>query len=426
MRITILTWGTRGEVQPYVALGMGLQQAGHSVCIASHTIFQELIVSRGLEFSAIAGDPREWTQRQRAREVVATRNPVRFMREALKLLNSLLEDTMVDSLKACQDTDAIIYSAMAWPGYNIAEKLGVPCCQAMVSPYVPTREFPSPLISPKFSLGKTYNKLTHLIAQQMGWLPIYIQLNHLRQKVLGLSPLPLWGPMPRLVKCQMPCLFGYSSRFLPKPADWPEWTDVTGYWFLDHLTDWQPPAGLVDFLAAGSPPIFIGFGAMSSPEPRKTTDIIVEALAKTKQRGILQPGWGGLSNNDLPENIRVIDDIPFDWLFPRMAAVVHHGGSGTTAIGLREGIPTVVLPFMIDQFFFGNQVHRLGVGPSIIPQKRLTADRLAAAIEIAVYDENMRRTAKELGKYIKAERGVEVAVEILERRFAAREGILTA
>jgi sterol 3beta-glucosyltransferase len=190
---------------------------------------------------------------------------------------------------------------------------------------------------------------------------------------------------------------------------------VTGYWFLDPAEDWMPAPALVDFLAAGPPPVYVGFGSMSSRKPEETTALILGALARTGQRGIIHAGWGGMQRADLPDSVLMIDGVPFSWLFPRVAVVVHHGGAGTTSAGLRAGVPAVVVPFFGDQPYWGQRVADLGVGPAPIPRKKLTAERLAQAIQVAVTDHAMRQRAAELGTKIRAEDGVACAVAVVEQ-----------
>ena len=189
---------------------------------------------------------------------------------------------------------------------------------------------------------------------------------------------------------------------------------MTGYWFLDPSIEWTPPADLVDFLQSGTPPIYIGFGSMGNRKPEETTRIALKALAMTGQRGVLAAGWGGLSQTDLPETVHMISSIPHSWLFPRMAAVVHHGGAGTTAAGLRAGIPSIVVPFFGDQPFWGQRVAKLGVGPVPIPKRQLSAERLTAAINQAVQNRPMRNQAAALGEQIRAEDGIAQAVSIIQ------------
>jgi sterol 3beta-glucosyltransferase len=231
--------------------------------------------------------------------------------------------------------------------------------------------------------------------------------------------LPSLGRFPNLLVrsngSPVPVMYPYSTHVLPVPDDFPPHVYVTGYWFLDHPVDWKPDSKLVRFLEAGPPPVYVGFGSMGGPGVHKRTKVVIEALERSGQRGVIASGWGGLTSSDLPGTIYMLDSVPHDWLFPHVAAVVHHGGSGTTASGLRAGKPTVICPFLGDQPFWGGLVHQLGVGPKPIPQKRLTADLLAGAITAATNDQEMQRRAKELGQKISAEDGVACAVEIVAR-----------
>jgi sterol 3beta-glucosyltransferase len=243
-----------------------------------------------------------------------------------------------------------------------------------------------------------------------------------RQQVLGLPAAPFWGPYDADCVRGMPVLYGYSPSVIPRPSDWDDDTHVTGYWFLDSEDKWNPPTALLDFLESGPAPVYIGFGSMSNRNPEETAGLVVNALKQIDQRAILLSGWSGLHKNDLPESIFMIDSIPHSWLFPRVAAVVHHGGAGTTAAGLRAGVPSVVVPFFGDQPFWGARVAELGVGPKPAPRKSLTAERLAQAIQTAVTDVAIRENAANLGSKIQAEDGVARAVDIIreieERRAA--------
>jgi sterol 3beta-glucosyltransferase len=213
----------------------------------------------------------------------------------------------------------------------------------------------------------------------------------------------------------VPVLYSFSRHVLPPPADWPGQIHVTGYWVLDESPNWQPPPALLKFLETGPPPVFIGFGSMSGRDPARTTRLVLEALAKTSQRGLLVTGWGGLETEKLPEDVFKVENAPYDWLFPRMAAVAHHGGAGTTAAGLQAGKPTVICPFVADQPFWGQRVAALGAGPPQIPQRKLTADNLASAIQQATRDTGMQRRAAALGEKIRAEDGTGQAVSLIEK-----------
>ena len=209
-------------------------------------------------------------------------------------------------------------------------------------------------------------------------------------------------------------LYGISPSVIRPPADWDAArVHLTGYWFLEPASGWQPPDALVRFLAAGSPPVYIGFGSMASRDPAATTDTVLQAVQRTGQRAILHRGWGGMHAEDLPNTVFMVDSVPHAWLFPRMAAVAHHGGAGTTAAGLASGVPSIGGPFHGDQPFWGQRVAELGAGPEPIPRRKLTVDRLARAIDAAVTDTAMRQRAAGLGARIRTEDGVACAVSLI-------------
>jgi UDP:flavonoid glycosyltransferase YjiC (YdhE family) len=235
-----------------------------------------------------------------------------------------------------------------------------------------------------------------------------------RTQVLGLAPAPFMGPFDSGATSGYPVLYGYSQAVIPRPLDWGDRIHVTGYWFLDQENDWVPPGHVVDFLQAGQPPVYVGFGSMSSRDPRATADLIGEALELCGQRAIVLSGWGGISGGSLPDSVLMIESMPFSWLFSHVAAVVHHGGAGTTSEGLRAGVPSVIVPFFGDQPYWARRVADLGVGPEPVPRRRLTALALAAAIDQAVSDKAMRDRAAALGRRLRAEDGVGRAVEVIE------------
>lgn len=218
----------------------------------------------------------------------------------------------------------------------------------------------------------------------------------------------------------IPMLYAHSPTVLARPADWrPDW-HVTGFWFLDAPPDWTPPKSLTDFLAAGPPPVYIGFGSMSNRQPAQTTAIVVEALRRSGQRAILATGWGGLASSDQRGDLFVIDEVPHDWLFPQVAAVVHHGGVGTTAAGLRAGVPAVIVPQFGDQYFWGDHAQRIGAALRPLPRKQLTADKLAAALQQVTQDVDLRHRASAVGAMIRAEDGIIQAVRLIEAHAAQR------
>jgi sterol 3beta-glucosyltransferase len=235
-----------------------------------------------------------------------------------------------------------------------------------------------------------------------------------RRETLKLPPRPLLADeLTRSDGRPVKVLLGFSRHVVPPAPDWPPDVHVTGYWFLDEGGSWAPPQALREFLAGGPPPVFVGFGSMPGRDPDRTGRVVIEALAESGQRGLIVTGWGGLRVRNPPPGVHVAEFVPFDWLLPQVAAVVHHGGAGTTGAGLRAGKPTIVCPFVADQPFWGRRVKTLGAGPTPIPQRKLSAKGLAEAIRRAVTDSEMRRNADELGEKIRSEDGVGDAVSIV-------------
>jgi UDP:flavonoid glycosyltransferase YjiC (YdhE family) len=421
--ITIITAGSRGDVQPYIALGLGLQAAGHTARLATHAIFDEWIRSFGLEFSPVEGDPMAMAQGQQGREWMETGQRGRgFLRGFREFMGPILHQATIDVLTACAGTDLILFSGIAfYAAFSVAEKLGLPFVQAYLQPINPTREFPSAVFPTKHKGGRIFNYGTHVIGGQLFWQMTRPLLDTIRREMLGLRSFSLLGPFLAMQRRRLPVIHGYSPTLLPKPKDWNESMIVTGFWFMAE-EQWSPPSELVDFLAAGPPPVYIGFGSMIGNNPERLTAITLETLKRSNRRGVLMAGWADLANGDLPDNVIRLESVPHEWLFPRMAAVIHHGGTGTTHTGLRAGVPNVIVPFFADQPFWADRVRLLGAGPPPIPQEELTAENLAEAIRLAATDELMQAQAADVGEKIRDEAGVANAVAIVNRYLAQRPG----
>lgn len=415
MHLTLLAVGSRGDVQPFIALGLGLQKAGYTVRFATHSIFEATIREAGLEFAPLEGNPQAIVQGEEGRAwMESERNPFKFASGFRRLMGPVVRQAMQDALVASEGTDGLIITGPAYYfGYSVAAKQNIPYVYAYLQPLHPTGEFPSALSPMSLPRNSVFNYLTHVIGGQMFWQLMRPIVNQARHDFLNLPPEPRQGSFPEDMRRKIPVVYGYSPSVLPKPKNWGDFIHVTGYWFLDQ-PDWTPPQALVDFLQAGSPPIYIGFGSMANRNPEQMTEISLAALKKTNQRGLLLSGWGGITQADLPDTVFKIDAAPHDWLFPRMAALVHHGGAGTTGVGLRAGKPTTIIPFFGDQVFWGERVTALGVGQAIT-RKQLSADTLAAAIQKMVSDTGMQGRAQALGEKIRSERGVENAAEIISR-----------
>lgn len=416
MQITMIATGSRGDVQPYVALGQGLQKAGNSVRFVTHENFSGLVNAYGLEFWAVEGDVQAVAQSDAMVRLVNQGNFLKLMRQMAKEAEKGALHLAQTGLAACQGTDLVLAGLGGLhTGFALSEKLGIPLVQAYYAPFTPTREFPSVLVPrlPAWLKG-SLNRVSHHLTRQVMWQGFRSADQRARREVFGLPPAPFAGPLYAKNLAGMPVLYGFSPVVIPPPKDWGTDVHVTGYWFLDVEDGWAPPTGLVEFLAAGPPPIFIGFGSMSNRDPGEMAALVSEALERSSQRAVVQAGWGGLKDIASPDRVCSVDSVPHAWLFPRMAAVVHHGGAGTTSAGLRAGVPSIIVPFFGDQPFWGQRVHDLGVGPAPLPRQKLTAERLAKAIQQAVGDPQMRLRAERLGAAIRSENGTARAVEIIQ------------
>ncbi|MCL5256636.1 MAG: glycosyltransferase [Chloroflexi bacterium] len=361
------------------------------------------------------GNPRQIIEGDQAQAWLKTgTNPFTFMKGLSGILGPMLLKGLKDTYEACQGEDAIIYSTLGGlAAYHAAEKLGLGVVPAFLQPASPTCEFSNSTFPRWLRLGGPFNRWTYGVSEQLLWRMMGKSLNEARQAVLGLPPLKkAWFAEGH--SRRWPILYGYSPSVIPKPADWGDWLHVTGYWFLDPPATWRPPADLIDFLTSGPPPVCIGFGSMNDRDRETVTAIVLDALALARCRGILVSGWGGISSVRLPANVYQIHDVPYSWLYPHVAAVVHHGGAGTTAAGVRAGVPSVIVPFFSDQMFWAERVFRLGAGTKPIPRNRLSAKRLAGAIGLALNDSGIRKRAAELGEQVRAEDGVARAAECFD------------
>lgn len=412
MRVVVLTVGSRGDIQPYAALAAGLVRAGHEVLLATHEPFRPLVESTGARFAPLPGDPREVLDSEEARRLLATGHSlVRFARRFVSLLEPWWWD-LVESLEPItRRAEMIVYSPLAFAGWHLGQARGIPTALATLQPFARTREFPP--VALDLHLGAVGNLLGHRLAEQLFWQPLRRPVNEWRTRNLGLSPMPWSGPFAELERTREPQLFGYSPTVLPPPPDWGDWHHVTGYWYLDH-PDWLVPRPLEDFLAAGPPPVYAGFGSMAAGDPVRITEIVLAACRAAGTRAVLSTGWGGL-HGVASDDVFALEEAPHDRLFPHMSAAIHHGGAGTAGAAFRAGIPQVVVPFFADQPFWGRRVARLGCGPDPIPRRELSVDRLATGLRLALQRDAPRRQAAELGWMIAQEDGVARGVDLVEQ-----------
>ena len=411
--ITLLTTGSRGDIQPYLALGVELKKAGYGVGVATFENYADFVTGYGLEFFPIKGDVSRVIASQEVRGAKRADNPLKFLLSFNKL-KSLVADVQEDYFNACIGAELIVYHPGAAIGYFAAQHFKVRSILATPFPMAPTREYPALIFYNAPRLGRRFNLVTHKIFEQIMWSASKSAVSQFWKRKFGRLPEDYACPYPQQNTRRAPTIISCSHHVFPRPADWPEHVHNTGYWFLDGQMGWTPPRELQDFLDGGKPPVYVGFGSIGdAASAAQTTWLVVEALQRCGQRGVLATGWDGLVRIDqLPEDIFILESAPHSWLFPQMAAVVHHGGAGTTAAALRAGVPSAVIPHTADQFTWGRRVYELGVGAKPLPRKRLSAEKLAQAIDAALSEE-IKRNAKDLGVKIQSENGVREAVNII-------------
>ncbi|XP_031401335.1 sterol 3-beta-glucosyltransferase UGT80A2-like isoform X1 [Punica granatum] len=423
LQIVMLIVGTRGDVQPFVAIGQRLQEHGHRVRLATHSNFKEFVLTAGLEFFPLGGDPKVL-----AGYMVKNKGFLPSGPSEIPIQRSQIKEIIFSLYPACKDpdpetniefnADAIIANPPAYGHTHVAEALNIPLHIFFTMPWTPTSEFPHPLSRVKQPVGY---RLSYQIVDAMIWLGIRDMINDFRKKRLRLRPVTyLRGPY--MSPPNLPYGYIWSPHLVPKPKDWGPKIDVVGFCFLDLASSYEPPESLVKWLKKDEKqkPIYIGFGSLPVQKPEKMTEIIVKALEITHQRGIINKGWGGLGNLETPkEFVYSLDNCPHDWLFPQCSAVVHHGGAGTTAAGLKAACPTTVVPFFGDQPFWGERVHARGVGPAPIPVDEFSLEKLVSAIHFML-DPKVKKSAEELARAMENEDGVTGAVRAFYKHFPQR------
>jgi sterol 3beta-glucosyltransferase len=402
LTIVCLTIGSRGDVQPYIALCKALLKEGHRARIATHAEFEPWVRKHGIDFAPVDGNPAE-LMRICVEHGMFTYG---FMKEANSKFRGWLDDVCSSSWRACQGADVLIESPSTMAGIHIAEALEIPYFRAFTMPWTRTRAYPHAFSVLEKKMGGGYNSITYITFDTIFWAAISGQVNKWRRRELGLQSTSLAKMQANL----RPFLYNFSPHVVPPPLDWPDWIRVTGYWFLDEADVYEPPAELTAFIAKarkdGKKLVYVGFGSIVIDDPAALTKTVVDSVLKADVRCILSKGWSDrLETKDaskteipLPPEIFQIQAAPHDWLFKQMDAAVHHGGSGTTGASLRAGIPTIIKPFFGDQFFFAQRVEDMGVG---IWLKKVNTSVFSRALWEATNSQRMIVKAKVLGQKIR-------------------------
>ncbi|MFI6303518.1 glycosyltransferase [Amycolatopsis thailandensis] len=402
--VVIVAPGSRGDVQPCVALGRGLH--GDRVRVLAAERFRSWVTGHGLEFAPLSADPgeilgsdggREWTE--------GGRNPATFLRGLRGALAPVLERLLADVHKGASGADLVLAPTLGFLGAHLGASLGVPDVELHYQPSMPTKTFAHPLLPWAAKAGPCGRRLSFRAVDTVAWQVLRPEVDRWRGEELGLPAAGWRGPR----RAETPVLCGFSDAVVPRPKDWPARVHVTGYWFLDTPAEWRPEPRLRDFLAAGPPPVYVGFGSMRPSEAERTFAAVRTALRRVGLRGLLA------ADVESEDDLLAIQDVPHEWLFPRTAAVVHHGGAGTTAAALRAGVPALVCPVFSDQPYWGDRVSCLGAGPRPLPLRELTADALTARLLELSGNLLFRRGAQYVGARLREEDGVARACEVLRQ-----------
>lgn len=420
--ITLLTSGTRGDVTPYIALGLGLRDAGYNVRIAAPVGFVNLIQESKLTFAPLEGNPSDLLVEQGDQTPLTLgRNFINSIRSTQNFLHKarpLYARMLHTAAEACRGSDVLIHGLPTIWGAHIAEGLRIPAIRALLQPLAPTRNFPSALLPFRFSLLGIGNWFSHWVVTQAIWHSWRREINHARHADFGLPPAQWLDPSLQTLSCQPLTLNGFSEHIVPHPQDWNDKQIITGYWRNSGVRQLaaepvgQQAVPLQRFVDSPYNMIAIGFGSPGTKGIAHILKVLEDALNIANARAILTipEKWHGEIKS---KNIFPIEYAPHDWLYRHVQAAAHHGGAGTTSASLHAGIPTITMPLAIDQFFWGERVYKIGVGPKPIPQRSLNAKKLASAIQESLNNNDMRAKAKAVSEVLSLENGIKSAVRVL-------------
>ena len=413
MRIQMIAVGSTGDVQPMIVLGKELAHRGHTVCITAFSALQPLVESAGLLFNPLPGDAAQYI----GSIIQPGANPFTYLSRLEKCLQSVAGPFFEGMYTACLGMDAVVATFFGTTIYSIAEKLNIPLFQTSYCLTDTTGEHCLPIMKQP-PLGRGFNRMTYKLAYQM----IGMVEKRYVSRFSAENGIPVrnmaGGPNYQIRGNTVQVLYAFSGKIVKRPPEWPENLRITGFW-EDISPDFVPGDSLRAFLQNGEVPIYIGFGSMTSGDMGKALSTVLDALSRTGMRALISSGWGGMDAASLPDNVCVVQEyVPHDWLFQQVRAVVHHGGAGTTAAGLRAGKPSLAVPFGSDQYFWGDRIHELGCGPMSLPRTKLTANRLADALIDLVSTPAYVSNAHRIQQQLLTENGPAAAADIIETHIA--------
>lgn len=440
MRIYCLTIGSRGDVQPYIALCKALKEHGHTPVIVSHPEYRDWVEGHGIQYRGVGGDPAALMKLSVEHRIFSPA----FFRESIGKFRVWLDELLRECWEQCQGADLLIESPSTMAGIHVAEGLGIPYFRAFTMPWTKTSAYPQAFSVPSIEMGPSYNSSSYVLFDQIMWVATSGQINRWRKHMVGIEPTDL----SKLDSDSVPFIYNFSPAVVPMPNDWGDRIKISGYWFLDNPeSNWSPPKEMVEFLERAKKDrkkiAYIGFGSITIENAEEVSANIMKAVHQADLRAIVAKGWSGRggskpkkskkqpkqretsAHNDsedtgteeehepeaeIPQDVFVVDSVPHDWLFPQIDIAMHHGGAGTTGASLRAGLVTLIKPFFGDQFFWANRVHKLGAGAKV---NGLSVSDLSDALKSAASDRVMVEKAQGVGERIRSEDGVATAIEFL-------------
>jgi UDP:flavonoid glycosyltransferase YjiC (YdhE family) len=412
MRVALMTAGSRGDVAPYTGLSHALARAGHEATLVTHERFAGLAKEAGIGFHALPVDPRAELESGAGQGLHRAATGAGKLARMIALARSVVAEIAEAMVAPAEQADVLLFSAVLAPlGHVLAEGLGLPSLGVNLQPLAPTGDFAAPVVSAR-SLGRTGNRLSARAVNAALDL-IFVEAARGLRRRLGLPAAGVRATRHARERERWPVLHGFSPLVVPRPRDWRAGLEVCGYWWPYCSPTAQLPTRVRDFLLDGPPPVFVGLGSATVPDPARTSAALVCALRAAGLRGIVQRGWAGLHAEG--DDMLTVDDLPHALVFPHTAAVVHHGGAGTTAAALRAGVPSVPIPVQFDAFFWAARLSSLGVSPGSVPLRGLDARALTPLLTEAARSDAYRDRARQLGALIRAEDGCGPVVSWLDR-----------
>lgn len=424
MNISLLTMGTLGDLRPFLALALGLQETGHQVSLAAPENFETYLQQFPISYNSLAGNTQEILESEEGRRWMASGNVKEFMKALQRISHEIRYELQRDLLLACQDCDVMIVHPLLLPHVTtLSEKLKKPFLLATPFPFVSaTKEFPQFLVRAKRLPFGFLNQLTHQVFSKVWQNSNAGDINEWRSQ-LELAPLR-GSVFKRLAQQRIPILHAYSPSIIPHPKDWGDHNFITGQWKMDDKyipkhSEEKTSDHLAAWLDRGQAPIYFGFGSLPVLEPQNMIDMVLDITKSLNARAIVASGWSNMTVEGTPlqDSVFMIKSAEHEWLFPRCSCVIHHGGAGTTHTALASGTPSMICSTYADQPFWGERITELNVGRHL-PFPKMTKENLTRAIQ-DLQDESVKARAAELGKSIKAENGLQNAMDWLEKHLSA-------